>query len=137
MFVYSFLYVCIFIHSVLTNLHICPRHVITWQKIKNKILLHHESFSHLFTWDFLIKYFFICFPCDYIVKNIRTYVYTEFGTPNIEEIKALKLLSLLIKEFVMSSSIRMFCFFFLEILSTLRYIMATEGPTKVPLKPTL
>jgi hypothetical protein len=75
--------------------------------------------------------------CVYMYVYIYTYLYTEFGTPNIEEIKALKLLSLLIKEFVMSSSIRMFCFFFLEILSTLRYIMATEGPTKVPLKPTL
>ena len=68
---------------------------------------------------------------------VRMHIYTEFGTPNVEEIKALKLLSLLIKEFVMARSIRMFCFYFLEILSTLRYIMATEGPTQVPLKANL
>ena len=73
--------------------------------------------------------------CVYVY--IYVYIYTEFGTPNLEEIKALKLLSLLIKEFVMSSSIKTFALFFLEILTTLRFIMATEGPTKVPLQPTL
>jgi hypothetical protein len=55
----------------------------------------------------------------------------EFGTPNLEEIKALKLLSLLIQEFVMSRDTKAFALYLLEILTVLRFIIAIEGPANV------